>query len=184
MLGTKMEPTAMPWHSSSNGLHGYMPFTGFIRPWKIFYLWMHFVRSQKPAGMRKGMDITSLMFVNSRGCSLFRTRISCGAILGWSLHGKSIFIAWHNISTSQSTKHYACVVHVLARAGNLEQVLEFIYKKFKAGAELLFRVLGCKSKSYSDIQEVSAIANHASDATRPDAVSRLEKSKWAGCILS
>ena len=27
------------------------------------------------------MDITSLMFVNSRGCSLFRTRISCGGII-------------------------------------------------------------------------------------------------------
>jgi len=60
-----------------------------------------------------------------------------------------------HFNITPSTKHYACVVHVLARAGNLEQVLEFIYKKFKAGAELLFRVLGCKSKSYSDIQEVS-----------------------------
>ena len=42
-----------------------------------------------------------------------------------------------HFNITPSTKHYACVVHVLARAGNLEQVLEFIYKKFKVGADVI-----------------------------------------------
>jgi len=84
--------------------------------------------------------------------SILSTCSHTGMVTAWKKYFHSM--AQH-FNITPSTKHFACVVHVLARAGNLEQVLEFIYKKFKAGAELLFRVLGCKSKSYSDIQEVS-----------------------------
>ncbi|KAG2628214.1 hypothetical protein PVAP13_3KG101900 [Panicum virgatum] len=77
----------------------------------------------------------------------FTSILSTCSHTGMVTAGKKYFnsMAQH-FNITPSMKHYACVVDVLARAGNLEQALEFIYKKLKAGAELLFCVLGCKSK--------------------------------------
>jgi len=66
--------------------------------------------------------------------SILSTCSHTGMVTAWKKYFHSM--AQH-FNITPSTKHYACVVHVLARAGNLEQVLEFIYKKFKVGADVI-----------------------------------------------
>jgi len=62
--------------------------------------------------------------------SILSTCSHTGMVTAWKKYFHSM--AQH-FNITPSTKHFACVVHVLARAGNLEQVLEFIYKNLRLG---------------------------------------------------
>ena len=63
---------------------------------------------------------------------VFTNILSTCSHTGMVTAGKKYFdsMAQH-FNITPSMKHYACMVDVLARAGNLEQALEFIYKKLK-----------------------------------------------------